>query len=63
MANLDDSFDQTQLRPAGDGSYRLAPLNGRNGVSTVAGRSIRLSRFDGAARNQRVLFWRKNRSA
>jgi len=36
-----NSFDQTQLRPAGDGSYRLAPLNGRNGVSTVAGRSIR----------------------
>jgi hypothetical protein len=34
-------IDQTQLRPAGDGSYRLAPLNGRDAHASAAGRSIR----------------------
>ncbi len=36
-----NSFEQTQLRPAGDGSYRLAPLVGPRGAAVVAIRSIR----------------------
>ena len=36
-----NSFEQTRLRPAGDGSYRLAPLADPRGLATVAGRSIR----------------------
>ena len=36
-----NSFGQTQLRPAGDGSYRLAPLSDERGATMVAGRSIR----------------------
>ena len=36
-----NSFDQTQLRPAGDGSYRLAPLVDLRGASVAASRSIR----------------------
>lgn len=36
-----NSFGQTQLRPAGDGSYRLAPLSDERGATAVAGRSIR----------------------
>jgi protein-glutamine gamma-glutamyltransferase len=33
-----NSYDQTQLRPAGDGSYRLSPLANRG--TTAAGRTI-----------------------
>ena len=36
-----NSFAQTQLRPAGDGSYRLAPLVDPRGISAAASRSIR----------------------
>ena len=36
-----NSFEQTRVRPAGDGSYRLAPLVDPRSVSAVAGRSIR----------------------
>jgi transglutaminase-like putative cysteine protease len=36
-----NSYDQTQVRPAGDGSYRLAPLGDQRAASAVAGRSIR----------------------
>jgi len=36
-----NSFAQTQVRPAGDGSYRLAPLVDQRGASVVASRSIR----------------------
>jgi len=36
-----NSFEQTQVRPAGDGSYRLAPLMDSRGATAVAGRSIR----------------------
>ncbi len=35
------SYGQTQLRPAGDGSYRLAPLVDPRGAAVIAGRSIR----------------------
>jgi transglutaminase-like putative cysteine protease len=35
-----NTFDQTQLRPAGDGSYRLAPLPDSRGRATIVGRSI-----------------------
>ena len=35
-----NSFRQTQVRPAGDGSFRLAPLVDPRGASAVAGRSI-----------------------
>ena len=33
-------YNQTLLRPAGDGSYHVAPLPGPGGASGVAGRSI-----------------------
>jgi len=36
-----NSYEQTQMRPAGDGSYRLAPLVDPRGASVVASRSIR----------------------
>ncbi len=36
-----NSYDQTQVRPAGDGSYRLAPLVDPRDASVVVGRSIR----------------------
>ena len=36
-----NSFEQTPLRPAGDGSYRLAPLVDPRGAAAVASRSIR----------------------
>jgi len=36
-----NSYEQTQVRPAGDGSYRLAPLVDPRGASVVASRSIR----------------------
>jgi transglutaminase-like putative cysteine protease len=36
-----NSFAQTQVRPAGDGSYRLAPLADPRAASVVASRSIR----------------------
>lgn len=36
-----NSYDQTRLRPAVDGSYRLAPLQDQHGAATAAGRSIR----------------------
>ena len=36
-----NSYHQTQLRPRGDGSYRLAPLVDPRAVSAVASRSIR----------------------
>lgn len=36
-----NSFEQTQVRPAGDGSFRLAPLADQRGASAIAGRSIR----------------------
>jgi len=36
-----NSYAQTQLLPAGDGSYRLAPLVDPRGASAIAGRSIR----------------------
>ena len=36
-----NSFAQTQVRPAGDGSYRLAPLVDPLAASVVASRSIR----------------------
>jgi protein-glutamine gamma-glutamyltransferase len=36
-----NSFDQVQLRPSADGSYRLAPLSHPRDSSAVAGRSIR----------------------
>jgi transglutaminase-like putative cysteine protease len=36
-----NSFAQNQVRPAGDGSYRLAPLVDQRGASVVASRSIR----------------------
>jgi protein-glutamine gamma-glutamyltransferase len=36
-----NSFEQTQLRPAGDGSFRLAPSVDPRDASTLAGRSIR----------------------
>jgi protein-glutamine gamma-glutamyltransferase len=35
-----NSYEQTQVRPAGDGLYRLAPLAGPRGASAIAGRSI-----------------------
>jgi transglutaminase-like putative cysteine protease len=35
------SYGQTQLRPAADGSYRLAPLVDPRGAAVIAGRSIR----------------------
>ncbi len=35
-----NSYHQTQLRPVGDGIYRLAPLVDPRGVVAVAGRSI-----------------------
>jgi protein-glutamine gamma-glutamyltransferase len=35
-----NSYEQTQVRPAIDGSYRLAPLVDPSGVSAAAGRSI-----------------------
>ena len=36
-----NSFAQTQVRPAGDGSYRLAPVVDPRAASVVASRSIR----------------------
>jgi len=36
-----NSYHQTQLRPAGDGSYRLAPPVDPRGATATAGRSIR----------------------
>ena len=36
-----NSYDQKQVRPAGDGSYRLAPLADQHAASAVVGRSIR----------------------
>ena len=36
-----NSFEQIQVRPAGDGSYRLAPLVDPRGAAAVAGQSIR----------------------
>ena len=36
-----NSYEQTQLRPAIDGSYRLAPLVDPRGASAIAGRTIR----------------------
>ncbi len=36
-----NSFAQTQVRPTGDGSYRLAPLADPRAASVVASRSIR----------------------
>ena len=36
-----NSYAQTQLRPAADGSYRLAPLGEQHDASATAGRSIR----------------------
>lgn len=36
-----NSFEQTQLRPAEDGSYRLAPLVDPHSASVVASRTIR----------------------
>jgi transglutaminase-like putative cysteine protease len=36
-----NSYEQTQLRPAGDGSYRLPSLVDPRGAAAVAGRSIR----------------------
>jgi transglutaminase-like putative cysteine protease len=36
-----NSYGQSQLRPAGDGSYRLAPLLDPQGVAAAAGRFIR----------------------
>jgi transglutaminase-like putative cysteine protease len=36
-----NSYEKSQLRPAGDGSYRLAPLVDPRGAAAVAGRSIR----------------------
>ena len=36
-----NSFEQNQLRPAGDGSYRLAPVVDPRDVSALTGRSIR----------------------
>ncbi len=36
-----NSYEQIRVRPAGDGSYRLAPLVDPRGPSAVAGRSIR----------------------
>ena len=35
-----NSYEQTQVRPAGDGLYRLAPFVAPRGEATVAGRSI-----------------------
>ena len=35
-----NSFDQTQLRPSGDGSFRLGPLVNPTGAPPFAGRSI-----------------------
>src|SRR3984893_9415771 len=36
-----NSYEQTQIRPAVDGSYRLAPLVDPRGVAAAAGRPIR----------------------
>src|SRR5208282_3926963 len=35
-----NSFEQNQLRPAGDGSYRLAPLVDSHDASALVGQSI-----------------------
>ncbi|MGA8068590.1 MAG: DUF3488 domain-containing protein, partial [Terriglobales bacterium] len=35
-----NSYDQNQLRPAADGSYRLAPILAPGGATAIAGRSI-----------------------
>ena len=46
LSNFDDgrtwsnSYEQTQVRPAIDGSYRLAPLADPRGASAITGRSI-----------------------
>jgi protein-glutamine gamma-glutamyltransferase len=50
-----NSFVQTQLRPGGDGSYRLGPLADTRFAPTATGRSIQDRSFQGRSIRYRVL--------